>query len=131
PGRLLRDRAAPPAREAGEGAGVDRPAAARLRPARLLPLARRARVGLARARPARRARRPPRRRLRRVGRSAVRVYAPRRPVRADRGLGHRLGPEPRLAPPARRSLAWDRRATAAARGGAGRRRPAARRLAPL
>ena len=90
--------------------GLDRAAAARLRPARLLPLARRARLG-ERARSPRSSASP-------TGSSSTRRSGAtsRRPtrclvgaVRPRRRLGHRVLAHAALAAPARRALAGDRR----------------------
>ena len=95
-------------------------AAPDLRPARLLPLARRAAVGEARARAARRRRRPARRRLGRVARRC------RAPTSSWRALFDRIavsdiawGRGRRLARPARRALAGDPQGRAAVGDGAG------------
>ena len=85
------------ARRAREGAGEHRRAAAHLRPARLPPLARRAAVGRARARAARRRHRPADRRLDGVGRpagprtSGSRSSSRAAPPRTSRGRGRRAG----------------------------------------
>ena len=62
-------------------------------------------VGRAGARAARPRLRPARRRLRRVARAAGRLPAAGGALRPDRGLGHRLGEDARLARPARGALA--------------------------
>ena len=96
-GRLVGGRRAAAEGRAREGARVDRDAAPDRRPARLLPLARRAAVGRRRARPARRRRRPPRRRLDRVEGTAAGLRAARpscsdgSPSRTSPGLGRATG----------------------------------------
>ena len=129
--RLLRGGGAAPAREAREGPGERRRAAARVRPPGVPALARRAPVGPAGARPARRHRRPPDRRLDRVGRPALPVPAPGRAVRAHRGVGHRLGADVALAVPARVAVAGHRRRAHDPRHGDARAGAPAAGLAPL
>ena len=107
--RLLGGDRAAAARHAREGARVDRRAAPHLRPAGVPALARRAAVGRAGARAARRPHRPAHRRLDGVGRPAVSVQPPRAALRARRGLRHRLGADVALAHAARVALARDRR----------------------
>ena len=95
-GVLRRDRA-PPRRGAHAGARLDRRAAADHRPAHVLPLARAAAVGCARARAARGRLRPARGRLVGMAQPPLGLPEARAALRPDRRLGHRLGPWARLA----------------------------------
>src|SRR5205085_2155445 len=106
-------------------------AAADLRSARVPPLARRAGLGCGGARPARRDRRPADRRLDGMGRPAARLREARGAVRADRGLGHRLGAHVALALAPRLDVARDRRRAAAEGPWNAGARAAAVRLASL
>ena len=95
---VLRGGRADAARHAREGAGEHRRAAAHLRPARVPALARRAAVGRAGARPARRRHRPADRRLDRVGRPArTRTRGSPSSSTATARLRHRVGADVALA----------------------------------
>src|SRR5205085_12177875 len=102
PGGLRRGDRARAARGTRRGAGVDRRAAAHLRPARVLPLARRAAVRLGRVRADDRRRRPPDRRLGGVGRAALRRADP--DLRPCRRLGYRVAAYGAVAGRARETL---------------------------